>query len=94
MFVYSDNNPPIEKQYKIFIDNSISGFTWDQINIKEYKWWDLRSKKTQNSENTPRRSVLIESQFSNNRETIDNTEPRYEDPHKRNDDDYTTGNRF
>jgi len=38
LFVYSDNNSPIEKQYKIYKDSSLKGLDWQKINIKEYKW--------------------------------------------------------
>ena len=37
LFVYSDNNPPINKQYKIFVDDSILKPDWSKINIKEFK---------------------------------------------------------
>jgi len=37
LFVYSDNNPPIKKKYKIFIDDPLSEPDWSKIDIKEYK---------------------------------------------------------
>lgn len=37
LFVYSDNNPQINKQYKIFVDDSILKPDWSKINIKEFK---------------------------------------------------------
>ena len=45
LFVYSDNNSPIKKQYRIFIDDTISGPNWNKINIKEYKWEDLKNQQ-------------------------------------------------
>jgi len=40
LFVYSDNNPPFEKQYCIFLNEIIKGLDWEKLDIKEYDWED------------------------------------------------------
>jgi len=45
LFVYSDNNSPIEKYYIIFLDSSIKGLNWKRINIKEFNWERYKKKK-------------------------------------------------
>jgi len=91
LFIYSDNNSPIEKRYKLFVDDSISGLEWERINIEEYKWVELGSQ--QNTEAS--RSVLRanESPLTTIPDSTSDSAPIYEEYHKREDDDYTTGNR-
>lgn len=77
LFVYSDNNSPVEKRYKLFVDDSISGLEWEQINIEEYKWVELSS--LQNTEVS--RSVLRanESPFTTILDSTSDSSPIYEE---------------
>jgi len=45
LFVYSDNNPTIKKQYKIFIDNSKPGLDWSKFDIKEDKCEETKNQQ-------------------------------------------------
>jgi len=67
LFVYSDNNPLIRKQYKIFIDDSISEPDWSKINIKEDKWEDLKNQQEIKKKNQtiPPKSEINEREQKN-----------------------------
>jgi len=45
LFVFSDNNSPIEKQYKVYKDSLRKGSDWQKINIKEYNWEKIKKNE-------------------------------------------------
>jgi len=85
LVVYSDNNSPIRKQYKIFIDDSSSEPDWSKINIKEYKY---RCEDLKNQQEIKKKNQTIppKSEIEKEQRNI-----QYEGDHKEQKDIYTTG---
>ena len=44
LFAYSENNEPIESQYKIYLNSSIKDIECRQIDIQEFEWEKLNKK--------------------------------------------------
>jgi len=84
LFVYSDNNPPIRKVYKIFIYDSSSEPDWSKINIKEDKEEEFKNQQKIKKKNQtiPPKSEINEREQKN---------IQYEGDYKEQKDIYTTG---
>lgn len=104
LIVYSDNNAPIEKRYKIFIDDSIQGLEWQKINIKEYDWEKSKKQKLKaNEKKVNINQEEISQRIKNNiRTDVNKTEfnnsdfkgniyDQYDENNKEKRDFYTTG---
>lgn len=100
LFVYSDNNSPFERRYKIFKKPEIDTYEWRQIDIKQFDW-EKNKKEMKNSmekaqihkdielikkkENKTPKEVYQPHDFS--QKSYDNNN-KYDEQRK---EDYTTG---
>lgn len=75
LFVYSDNNAPIEKNYILFLDPRIKRLDWQKINIKEFNWEKLKKhkkyqQKTKSIINKLKVNIIINKFFNNKKNKI------------------------
>ena len=93
LFAYSDNNPPIEEDYKIFLDPSIEGLDWKKINIKKCDWKKVKEKKREEVKKVKGKDGIKKdnSEYlqNGNKTNLNNQKFDYQ-PNKTNND-YSTG---